>query len=58
MVDGRSLRTGLFIDGEKVVGGRFSAISSPAGGLTVDAEVRTAVSQILGALRTHGLIDS
>jgi len=58
MVDGRSLRTGLFIDGEKVVGGRVSAISSPAGGLTVDAEVRTAVSQILGALRTHGLIDS
>jgi len=43
---------------EVVVGSRVSAISSPEGGVTVDAEVRTAVSQILGALRMHGLIDT
>ena len=58
LVDGRSLRTGLFVDGEQVVGTRAEAIASPAGGATVDAEARTAVSQILAALRTHGLIDT
>jgi hypothetical protein len=58
MIDGRSLRTGLFVDGEQVVGSRRAAIASPSGGATIDAEVRTAVSQILGALRTHGLIDA
>ena len=58
MIDGRSLRTGLFVEGEQVVGSRGAAIASPSGGATIDAEVRTAVSQILGALRTHGLIDA
>ena len=56
-IDGRSLRASLFIDGEQVVGRRAAAIPSPSGGATVDAEVRMAVAQILGALRTHGLID-
>lgn len=56
VIDGRSLRTGLFVEGEKVVGSRGTAIASPSGGETIDAEVRTAVSQILGTLRTHGLI--
>lgn len=58
LVDGRSLPTGVFIEGEKVVGSRVAGIPSPVGGATVDAEVRDAVSQILGALRTHGLIDT
>ena len=43
---------------EVVVGSRGAAIASPSGGATIDAEVRTAVSQIPGALRTHGLIDA
>ena len=58
LVDGRSLRSALFINGEQVLGSRVAAIASPSGGANVDAEVRTAVSQILGALRTHGLIDT
>ena len=46
----------LLIDGQQVVGARAPAISAPAGGSTVDAEARTAIGQILSALRTHGLI--
>ena len=33
-----------------------AAISDVAGGTTVDAESRAAISAILGALRAHGLI--
>jgi len=58
LVDGRSLRTGLFIDGEQVVGTRAAAIAAPSGGAIVDTEARAAVSQILEGLRQHGLIDS
>jgi hypothetical protein len=58
LVDGRSLRTGLFIDGEQVVGRRAAAIAAPAGGATIDTEARAAVSQILEGLRQHGLIGS
>ncbi|MFL6730152.1 MAG: phage tail protein [Sphingomicrobium sp.] len=58
LVDGRSLRSGLFIDGEQVVGSRTTAIATPSGGTNVDAEARAAVSQILTALRGHGLIDA
>jgi hypothetical protein len=57
LVDGRSLRTGLFIDGEQVVGKRGAAIPAPSGGASVDTEARAAVSQILEGLRQHGLID-
>ena len=48
----------LMLDGQQVVGSRAEAIASPSGGTTVDAEGRTAIGQILGALRQHGLIDS
>ncbi|HEX6740607.1 MAG TPA: phage tail protein [Sphingomicrobium sp.] len=58
LVDGRSLRTGLFIDGEQVVGRRTAAIAAPSGGANVDTEARAAVAQILEGLRQHGLIDS
>jgi len=58
LVDGRSLRAGLFVDGEQVVGRRAAAIAPPFGGVTVDTEARAAVSQILEGLRQHGLIDS
>ena len=46
----------VMIDGVKVVGPRAVAIASPTGGATTDAEARTAIGQILAALREHGLI--
>jgi hypothetical protein len=46
------------VDGAQVVGSRAPAISSPAGGATVDSEARGAVNQILVMLRHHGLIES
>jgi hypothetical protein len=58
LVDGRSLPRALFIDGEQVVGGRLGSIPAPAGGAVVDVEARTAMAQILAALRTHGLIEA
>ena len=47
----------LVVDGLKVVGARGSAIVAPAGGATNDAEARTAIGQILAAMRQHGLIE-
>jgi len=47
----------LVIGGQQVVGARAAGIATPAGGSTIDAEARTAVAQILSALRAHGLID-
>lgn len=43
--------------GRRVTGERQPAIETPTGGSTVDSEARTAVSQILSAMRTHGLIE-
>lgn len=48
----------LLIGGMQVVGSRAGAIDSPTGGATVDAECRTALDAILGALRQHGLIET
>jgi len=39
-------------------GTRAAAIAGPAGGTTIDAESRTAIGQILTALRQHGLIET
>lgn len=47
----------LLIDGKKVVGGRASAITVPAGGSTIDAQARATIGEILSALRQHGLIE-
>ena len=47
----------LLIGGQQVVGSRTAAIANPAGGATVDAEARTAIVQVLSALRGHGLIE-
>jgi len=58
LVDGRSLRTGLFIGGEQIVGSRAAGIPDPSGGTTVDAEARGTVGEILDALRRHGLIET
>jgi hypothetical protein len=47
----------LVLDGDQVVGPRGAAIAAPTAGSTVDAEARTAIGQILTALRDHGLIE-
>ena len=46
------------IAGQQVVGGRVAAIPGPSGGSVVDVEARSAVGQILMALRVHGLIET
>jgi Protein of unknown function (DUF2793) len=53
IVNGSQFRVGDV----QVLTARQSAIASPAGGATIDAESRIAVTAILTALRTHGLID-
>lgn len=53
------MRTGsVMIGGVEVVSTRSAAIAGPSGGSTVDSEARTAIGEILAALRHHGLIDS
>jgi hypothetical protein len=44
------------VGGLQVVGAQQAAIPAPSGGQTVDSEARAAVSLILSALETHGLI--
>lgn len=46
----------VVIDGAQVVGSQASAIGEPAGGAIIDSEARAAISAILTALRSHGLI--
>lgn len=48
----------LSIGGVQVVGARGAAIAAPADGAVIDAEARGAISQILAALRAHGLIET
>jgi len=50
------LSGGVIVGGNAVVGARQSAITNPTGGSTQDAEARTAIGNILSALRSHGLI--
>ena len=47
----------LILDGQQVVGARLAAIPSPSGGTTIDSEARSALTQVLSALRGHGLIE-
>ena len=44
------------VNGEQVVGPQGAAISAPTGGSTIDAQARSAIGQILTAMRGHGLI--
>lgn len=44
------------VAGVTVVRERQAAIADPTGGTTIDSQSRAAVSAILAALRTHGLI--
>lgn len=46
----------LEIGGQQVVAARQPAIAEPTDGSTIDAEARSAIGAILGALRAHGLI--
>lgn len=47
----------LRINGEQVVGPRQPDVPSPSGGTTIDAEARSAISQLIVTLKSHGLID-
>lgn len=46
----------LEVGGETVVRGRRAAIADPTGGTVIDAQARSAITSVLGALRDHGLI--
>jgi hypothetical protein len=46
----------ILVDGQTVVRNRQAAIGDPSGGTTIDGECRSAVAQILAAMRAHGLI--
>ncbi len=48
----------LSLDGIKVVGPQGIAIAAPTGGSTADPEARTAIGEILAAMRDHGLIET
>jgi hypothetical protein len=48
----------LVLGGVQVVGPRLAAIVAPVGGTNADPEARSAINQILAALRQHGLIES
>lgn len=45
------------VDGLTVLRERQSAISDPSGGTVVDSQCRAAVTQMLAAMRAHGLIN-
>jgi len=44
------------VSGTKVVGAQAAAIADAAGGVTIDAEARAALNDLLAKLRTHGTI--
>jgi hypothetical protein len=48
--------TSVMVGGVRVVGSRSGAIASPVGGTVVDNEVRACVTEMLNALRSHGLM--
>lgn len=48
----------IVIGADQVVGPRAGAIADPSGGVSVDAEGRSAIAAILATLRQHGLISS
>ena len=48
----------VLIGAQRVLGARLAAVADPAGGTVVDTQGRLAITQILAALRAHGLIES
>lgn len=49
--------TAVAVGGQQVVGIRQGAIAVPGGGTTIDSAARSAIGEILVALRAHGLIE-
>lgn len=39
-----------------MIANQGAAITAPTGGVTVDAEARTAINSIISALEAHGLV--
>jgi hypothetical protein len=54
---GELVGSSLKVGGVQVVGERRPAIASPSGGTIIDAEARAALSAVIAALMSHGLID-
>lgn len=54
--DGTLPVAAISVNGAQVVGARQPAVLSPSGGTIIDAEARSALAQVIVALRTHGLI--
>ena len=52
----RVVADGVVVAGTQVLGSQAGAIGDPAGGVTIDLQCRAAVTQILNALRGHGII--
>ncbi len=48
---------GFHLGGERIIGPRAGAVADPSGGGVIDSEARAALTQLLGILRDHGLID-
>lgn len=46
----------VIIAGDQIIGERLEGIAEPSGGTVVDAEARAALTAVLFAMRTHGLI--
>ncbi|MFL6759360.1 DUF2793 domain-containing protein [Sphingomonas sp.] len=55
---GRLRGATLVLGDVQVVGPRLPAIAAPVAGTNADPEARSAINQILAALRQHGLIES
>lgn len=53
---GTAICSRVSVAGQQVVGARVAGIATPSGGSVADQECRSTVSQILAALRQHGLI--
>jgi hypothetical protein len=49
--------TELVIGGVGMLTGRLAGIALPAGGATVDLQARAAISAVIAALQSHGLIE-
>jgi Protein of unknown function (DUF2793) len=46
----------LVVAGQRVVAGRQQAIADPVGGTVLDGQARTTITNVLNAMRAHGLI--
>lgn len=49
---------GYYVNGQRIIGARLSAITDPSGGSVIDTEARNAIGSVLAALRNHGMIDA